>query len=238
MTAPALNTPYAIITDAFQDAGLNQLGQAPDSDQIVSGMRKLTDLINLWQTDGLRLWLNVDTAVTLVAGQAMYAFKPSGDVDMVKPLRVLQGYYLDANSRRQPLTVLSWEEYLRLSQVSGNTGAVNSYFVDKQQTQLNVYFWLTPDATAALGTAHVLLQTQVTNFVAVDETMNFPNEWRIALRWGLADELATGQPQAIMDRCESRARRFKMVLDEWDVEDAPTRFQPDVQQSYPRGRFA
>jgi hypothetical protein len=77
----------------------------------------------------------------------------------------------------------------------------------------------------------------VTNFTAVDETMNFPNEWRIALRWGLADELATGQPQAIMDRCERRAAMFKAALEDWDVEDAPTRFQPDIAQSYPQGSF-
>ena len=33
----------------------------------------------------------------------------------------------------------------------------------------------------------------------------FAQEWRIALRWGLADDIATGQPQAIMDRCAQRA---------------------------------
>jgi hypothetical protein len=237
VTAPALNTPFAVIKDAFHDAGLTQLGQFPDSDQIVLGMGKLTDLINLWQTDGLKLWLNVDTEVTLVADQATYTFMPSGDVDMAKPHRVLQAYYLDTSNVRRPLTPLSWEEYLRLSQVTGNSGAVNSYFVNKLQSQLSVSFWNTPDATAALGTAHVLLQTQVTNFTAVDETMNFPNEWRIALRWGLADELATGQPQAIMDRCERRAAMFKAALEDWDVEDAPTRFQPDIAQSYPQGSF-
>jgi hypothetical protein len=226
MTAPADNTPISIINDAYFDAGLTQEGQVPNSEQLVTGMRKLTDLVNLWQTQGLKLWLNVDTPVTLVAGQGTYTLMPAGDVDMVKPLRVLEAYYRDANAIRRPLNVMSWNDYVRLSQVT-QQGQINSYFVDKKQSQLSVFFWLIPDVTAATGTAHLLLQTQVTNFISVTETVNFPIEWRIALRWGLADELATGQPQAIMDRCQQRSLMYRTMLEDWDVEDAPTRFTPD-----------
>lgn len=236
MTTPAINTPYAIIDDAYHDAGLLQQGDTPNSEQLASGMRRLRDLINLWQTQGLKLWLQVDTSVTLVASQATYTFTPGGNVDMTKPLRVLQGYYLDTNSIRRPLNVLSTEEYLRLSRVN-QTGAVNSYWVNKQATQLAVSFWLTPDATAATGTAHLLLQTQVTNFINLEETMDFPQEWRIGLRWGLADEICTGQPQAIMDRCAQRAATYRQMLEDWDVEDAPTRFAPDNRMQWSGGSF-
>ena len=227
MTAPADNTPISVISDAYFDAGLTQEGQTPNSEQIVTGMRKLTDLVNLWQTQGLKLWLNVDTTIPLTSGQGTYTMLPSmGDVDMVKPLRVLEAYYRDVNAIRRPLTPMSWNDYVRLSQVT-QTGQINSYFVDKKQLQLDVFFWLIPDATAATGEAHLLLQTQVTNFISVTETLNFPIEWRIALRWGLADELATGQPQAIMDRCQQRSQMYRDMLENWDVEDAPTRFAPD-----------
>ena len=236
MTAPADNTPISIIGDAYIDAGLLAQGETPGGEQIVEGMRKLTDLINLWQTQGLKLWLNVDTPVTLVDGQGTYTLSPTGDVAMVKPLRVIQAWYQDVNAVRRPLTVLSWDEYTRLSQVT-QTGAVNSYFVNKQATALSVFFWLIPDATAATGTAHLLLQTQVTNFISVTETMNFPIEWRIALRWGLADEICTGQPQAIMDRCQQRAMAYRTMLEDWDVEDAPTRFTPDQRTQYGSNNF-
>ena len=226
MTAPADNTPLSIIQDAYFDAGYLQEGQQVNSEQIVNGMRRLTDLINLWQTQGLKLWLNVDTSITLVAGTATYTLGPAGTVTMTRPLRVLECWYADANGIRRPLSPLSWNEYTRLSQVT-QSGALNSYFVNKQQATLNVSFWLVPDAVAATGTAHLLLQTQVTNFISVTETMNFPVEWRIALRWGLADELATGQPQTIMDRCQGRAAAYREMLESWDVEDASTRFTPD-----------
>jgi len=236
MTTPADNTPISIISDAYFDAGLLQEGQAPNSEQIATGMRKLRDVINLWQTQGLKLWLLTDTSVTLVSGTSTYTFGPAGSTVMTKPLRVVEAYYADSNGIRRSLNPLSWNDYTRLSTVT-QTGQINSYFVDKQATQLSVFFWNTPDATAATGTAHLLLQTQVTNFINITETVQFPIEWRIALRWGLADELATGQPQAIMDRCQQRAMTYKAMLEDWDVEDAPTRFMPDSQGGFGGGSF-
>jgi hypothetical protein len=235
MTAPANNTPISIIQDAYFDAGLIGVGQAVNSEQIVMGMRKLTDLINLKQTQGLKLWLNVDTIVPLTSGTGVYTFAPGGSVDMTKPLRVVEAYYVTANGVRRPLTPLAWADYVRLSTVN-QTGSINSYFVNKKQTELSVLLWPTPDATAATGTVHLVLQVQVTNFISLSETMNFPIEWRIALRWGLADELATGQPQAIMDRCQQRAATYWAMLEDWDVEDAPTRFTAS-KQGMGFGRF-
>jgi len=236
MTAPTDNIPITIIQDAYFDAGLLSEGDSINGEQLVSGMRRLTDLINLWQTQGIKLWLNVDTVIVLLAGTGTYTLGPAGSVVMVKPTRILDAYYLSSDSIRSPLVSLAWADYIQLGQVT-QTGQLNSYFVDKQATQLSVTFWPIPDAAAALGTAHLLLQTQVTNFISVTETMNFPVEWRIALRWGLADELATGQPQAIMDRCQQRAETYRALLENWDVEDAPVRFTPDQRATQSTGAF-
>lgn len=227
MTTPSDNTPVSIITDGYFDAGLLQQGDSADGELLVTGMRKLTEIINFEQTQGVKLWLNVDTTIPLVSGQRDYVLSPTGDVVMPKPPRALEAYFLDSTNNSTPLTPLSWNEWLRLSKRT-DTGAVNSFFVDKKQSSLSVSFWLTPDATAATGTAHLLLQTQLTNFTNVTEEMNFPLEWRIFLHWALADAVCTGQPQAIMDRCQQRAERYREALEGWDVEDTPTRFQPDI----------
>jgi len=236
MTSPSNNNPLSILQDAYFDAGLIGVGQTVNGEQIVMGMRKLTDLINLWQTQGLKLWLNVDVPIPFTAGTATYTLGPGGSIDMTKPLRVVEAYYADANGVRRPLTPLAWADYVRLSTVN-QSGSVNSYFVNKQATQLSVLFWPAPDTTAATGVGHLVLQVQVTNFINLTETMNFPLEWRIALRWGLADELATGQPQAIMDRCQQRALAYRTMLEDWDVEDAPTRFAVSQQGHGMSGRF-
>ena len=237
MTAAALyNSADRIIRYAMEDAGLLADGDDPTPEQFAKNTNRLNDVISLWQTQGLKLWTQVDTAVTLVSGQATYSFLPGGDVDMTKPLRAIQGYNLDVNNIRRPLIVLSRDEYTRLSQVT-QTGEINSYFVNKKVDSLEVSFWLVPDATAATGTAHVLLQVQIAHFVGLTDTMDFPPEWFMALRWGLADDICTGQPQAIMDRCAARAYSFRTMVEDWDVEDAETRFVPNQQVLQSVGRF-
>lgn len=230
------NTPIRLISDAMQDAGLLQDGDEPNSEQIAKYLRRFYDLINLWQTQGLKLWVNEDTSITLVAGTSMYTLGPAGSIVMTKPMRAIQGYYLSSNSNRVPLIALSWNEYLNLSNVT-TIGALNSFFINKQRDVLEVRFWNTPDATAATGTAHLLLQKQITNPASITENTDFPQEWFMALRWGLADDICTGQPQAIMDRCASRAEAYRTALEAWDVEDADTRFAPDQRSAYATGGF-
>lgn len=231
MTVPAVNTAGWIIKSAMRSAGLIGRTQQPSSEDYAEYLVTLNEMVNLWQTQGLKLFLMEDIAVTLTAGQATYTFGPSGTVVMDKPLRVTDAYYSDSNGIRRPLIPLARSDYVRLSQVN-QTGPINQYFVDKQAALLKVSFWLVPDAEAATGTAHLVMQKQVTNFVSLTDTSAFPQEWAIALRWGLADEICTGQPQVIMDRCAGRAASYRRALEDWDIEDAPITFAPDSARAY------
>lgn len=231
MTAVAsFSTPNRVMRQAAQNAGLLQEGNDLSSEKYAEYTNRLNDVINsLMQTQGLKLWTQADLSITLVSGTNTYTLGPTasgGTVNMVKPLRVIQGYYLDSSDNRRPIYPLSWNEWLNLSQVT-QTGQISQYFVDKQQLLLSVKFWLTPDATAATGTAHLLIQQQVTNFTGITDTLNFPIEWFNTLQWCLADEICTGQPQAIMDRCRQKADMYRTMLENWDVEDASVTFQPD-----------
>jgi hypothetical protein len=221
---------------AHKDAGLIQEGEVPSSEQYAEAVLRLQDIVGFWQTQGLKLFLLTDYAVPLVLGQALYSFGPAGTEAMQKPLRILQAYFLDTNGVQTPLVCLSWDEYLRLSQVN-QQGSINSYFVDKQITELNLKVWPTPDATAVTGTVHVLLEQSNANFNSLtnDASTYFPTEWFMGLRWALADELATGQPQSIMDRCEKRAQLYRVALEDWDREDASTFFTVDARMSYQGG---
>lgn len=240
MPGPAdFNTPQRIITQAMRNCGLLQKGEEPDSEDYAEFLPRLNDLINLKQTQGLKLWLQQDVAITLVAGTAYYALGPAGSILSTKPMRVLNdGYYLDSNNVSRPIFAIARQEYDQLS-TRTQQGPITQFYVDKQQLNLGVWFWLVPDADAATGTAHLIVQNQVTNMIELDDTLNFPQEWFMALHWGLADEICTGQPVTIMERCQQRAEMYWQKLEDWDVEDPSTRFQVDSQRSTGvRGRFA
>ncbi len=234
MTAPALGIPSRIINQAMINAGLRQIGSQPNSDDLALYSNQLKDMINLWQTQGLKLWLEEDyslQAPILVAGQELYTFGPGGDVNRVKPLRVKSGYYQDSSGNRRDLApTLARTDYNSLSNVT-QQGPVNQYYVDKQRDLLRVFLWLTPDTEAVTGQVHLILHNQVGNFTNLTETIDFPIEWYIALCWGLADEICTGQPKDIMDRCARKTKEYKTALEDWDVEDADTRIVPDMRYS-------
>jgi len=236
MPSPASNTPNGIIRDAMFEAGYLARGELPNSEDISDNFRRLTDMINLWQTQGLKLFLNETLSVTLTAGQGLYTFGPLGTVPMVKPMRVLQANVLNTDNIRRPLNTLSYNEWMTLSQTN-NLGMISSYFVDKQADLLKVHFWNVPDATEALNTVEMLTQVAAPNVINLEDDTQFPQEWRIALLWGLADEIAGGQPQAIMDRCSQRAMAYRDALEDWDVEDAKTRFTVNFQGMATPGRF-
>lgn len=227
MTAPALfPTPARLVTFAYEDARLVQEGDTPNSEQIARGIERLCDIINFFGTQGLKVWTLTDQSVTLVDGQQAYTIMPGGDVNITKPLRILQGYILMTSGVKRPIYPLSWDEWMRLSQTT-QEGAISQFFVEKLYDRLKVYFWLIPDTTEATYTAHLLIQQQITNFTELDETLMFPQEWFLALRWALAAELAVGQPESIYQRCTSRAEAYRTMLENWDVEDPGTQFTPD-----------
>ncbi len=238
MATSVSNNAYGIIHDAMVDAGYLQEGDIPNSSQLATNMRRLNDLINLWQTQGLKLFLQEDVIVPLVVGQTKYVIGPTGpDLVMAKPMRILQGFILNTSNVRRPLVLISRDEWERLSQVSGNNGTINSFFVDKQAAAINLNVWPPPDATEVLNTASFLMQIQAPNPLSLTDSVGFPQEWRMALRWGLADDIATGQPEAIMNRCQQRALGYRQALEAWDVEDAPTFFNVDSRFYQHAGRF-
>lgn len=230
-------TASALITMGYRDAGKLAYSASLSAGQLSEGLDRLNDIINLWQTQGLKLFLETETTVTLVAGQQSYSFMPSGDVDMARPLEVKQASYWDSNGVSRPLVMISRQEWTYLTNRT-EEGSVNQFFVEKLYDRLNLHLWSIPDTTAATGTVRVVLRNQATNPAVVGDSTRFPPEWAIALRWALADEVATGMPEAIVQRCSSRAEAFRQALENWDVEQAETYFQPDPRmQTQSASRF-
>lgn len=221
-------SPDNIIRRAMKNAKLLQRGDDPDSEEYADYMNRLNQLVFWAQTKGIKLWLQSLLAVDLIQGQQTYVLAPTGGAPILpKPTRVINGYFLDQFGNQRPLEPLSWDDWNKLSN-KNQPGAINSYFADKQAYQINLSFWLTPDATAALGTAQMQIQQQQTAAVQLTDTIQLPQEWGMWLEWGLADQICSGQPQATMDRCKERAQFYLEGLADWDVEDVSVKFAIDV----------
>jgi hypothetical protein len=237
VTIAVYNSADRIIRMAMEDAGLLEDGADPSPDQSGRYLQRLNDIVNTWQVEGIKLFLIQDIPVPLTQGLSLYTFGPLGTTVMARPLEIVDAYYSSSTGVRRPLIPMSRNDWDRLSTITSQ-GAINQYFVDKQTTIMNVYLWNPPNQTSATGFFHPVFRTQSTNFVAITDTIMFPIEWYMALRWALASELTTGQPDSIVTRAEQKAMQYKIVLEGWDVENAPTSLQPDPQGGYGRSRFS
>lgn len=215
------NTADRIIRMAMKNVGMLAEGQNPSTENQTDYLARLIDLINLWQTQGIKLWLNRLQTVTLVAGTGDYVFG-------VQEKRVLEGYYINAQNISTPLIPWAWSDWNRQPNKTAQ-GTINAYFIDKQLSQTILHLWQVPDGNAALGSCQFLVQDPVTTPPDLTTTVAFPNEWYMALQWGLADEISSGQPQVLVDRAARKAAAYRAALEDWDVEDASTSFAPDIQ---------
>lgn len=230
------NQVITLIQGAYQEAMLIEEGQEPNSEQIASALVRLNMMINHLQTQGIRLWTQVDFSITLLAGQSLYPI----NMAYGKPLRIPKdlSYLLNtASLGKVPVTTLSQQEWVLLNQGSSQ-GIVSQIYVDKQISFLNVNTYLTPDAsTASTYNLHVVYQAQMVPGMQITDTTMLPLEWYQTLRWMLAQQICIGQPQAVTARIDAMAAKYQADLDGWDVEDAQVFFTPDVRMSTNYSRF-
>jgi hypothetical protein len=240
MTQPAtFSQVISLIQGAYFDAMLIEEGQELNSEQIATGLYKLNALANHLQIKGLRLWMQVDNPITLLAGVSQYALTGTYG----KPLRIPRdlGYMLytagNPYPTKVPILTLSQQEWTLLAQ-TGAQGLVSQIYVDKQISSLIVNTYLIPDAfTAASYVLHVVYQQQMTPAQQITDTTVFPLEWYQGLRWMLAAQLCQGQPTEVVSRIDMMAARYEEELNGWDVEDAQVFFTPDNRNMYRGSRF-
>lgn len=231
-----LNTPDLVIRDAMREAQLLDKGATPNSEDYAVHIERLNALVQYLQTQGIKLFLWKDTTIALVAGTQAYVVTNAFTNASTNPLQAREAYYLYPSGSQYPLIPFSWNEWVTLSTRSQQGQPVN-FFVDKQATTFNFNLWPIPNANAALGTAHLLVRTRAPQMLQLNEQTVFPTEWFLTLVWGLAAEICTGQPAAVVQRCEARAEMYRNALEGFDVEDTPTQFQVDPRSGYHLSRF-
>lgn len=237
MAAPLnFNTAELAIRDAMRETQLIEKTANPSSEDYANYITRLNQMIQLWTTQGLKLFLWKDLAVTLIAGTQVYAVTSTFVNMNTNPQQLREAYYLYPSGSQYPLIAYSWNDWNTLSTRS-QQGQPTNFFVDKQPQAFNVSFWPVPDATAALGTAHLLVRQRAPQMLQLNEQTMFPTEWFLALLWGLAEEICTGQPDQIVQRCVGKATAYREALEGFDVEDAGTQFQPDPRSGYQLSRF-
>lgn len=231
-----------LISAALRTLHVLQDGQVATANQLSTGAEALNTLIKYYQSKGMQLWTYALVVVPLVANKFSYTLGPSGaDVLVVRPLRVFEGSYVRFTqagiTQDTPLTLLNRTQYLQLA--AKNSQAIpNSVYYDAQINTATasspsigwgtLYVYTNPvDATR---TVYLNVQRPLYDVTAGTDELDFPSEWVLPLRYGLAmillDEYEVPEDRAM--RIIKMANQFHIDLQDWSVEEQPTRFSIDT----------
>lgn len=231
-----------LISASMRTLRVLQDGATPTANQITNGAEALNTLITNWQSNGLQLWTYQWLTIPCVVGKNTYTIGPTGaDVTNVRPLRLMEeGCFIRNTISGQqldtPLVVLSRTDYAnfgnKLSQGTINSiyyqPAIDSGLVTSPSVGYGtLYVYVTPiDAThSIIGN----FQRPIYIMNNATDEFDFPAEWFLALRYGLAEILADEYevPDGRLMRVREQAQKHHDNVQDWSVEQSKFRFQPD-----------
>ena len=232
-----------LISASLRTLRVLQEGQTANANQITTGAEAINTLIANWQSNGLQLWTYQWLTIPCQVNKTSYTIGPSGaDVTNVRPLKLMESGCYIRNTLTTPyvdtpLIVLSRTDYANFGSKSSQ-GTPNSIYY---QPGIDVAGGTTSPATG-YGTLYLYttpvdanhqivgnFQRPIYQMTAGTDEFDFPQEWFLALRFGLAEVLADEYevPEARLVRVAQQAERYHQKVQDWSVEEAPFRFQPD-----------
>lgn len=188
-----MTTALDIINGAF-----NLLGTYDPSEQLTAadsqlGLTVLNDLLDSWSNESLTCYATQETSWTLVPGKQVYTIGPSGDINAIRPLRIIDtpgsAYIQDVNGNNYPVRVVTRDQWNQIGNRSPSTVTSNfpdTLFYDPQFPLGRINLNPTPSASY---TAFVDTYLQLTDFVTLASAVSLPPGYNRALKGNLAIEL-------------------------------------------------
>ena len=202
-------TALEIIENALRNINVLYTGQSSSSAQRTECLEVLQVMLRSWAARALMTHYIVEgEALTTVAGTAAYTIGSAGDVNTVRPVRILNAYFREG-SRDYPVEIIQAGEYARVW--------------DKADTQRPQKLWYNPVYPlgeikiwpTGAGTMYLDSQKQLTEPTAVTDTMSFAPEFDEAMAFNLAVRLAPRYNKPVGKPLDSLAstslRRIKIV---------------------------
>jgi hypothetical protein len=233
-----------IITRALRLLGVISAGQSPTTSEVSDASDVLNLMLKAWGADGLHLWTRRRIQITTTQGDSSYSIGDSDitDVDTTvdvhtssgKPLEILHIHRREtATSIDTPMNQMSLEDYERLSD-KDSEGTPTNWVYDPKRMHGWLYIWPAPDANfAANYTLNCWFSSHIHDMDSATNTLYAPQEWHLAIVWGLAVLLAPEYGVSINDQqlLQQTAAIEKDRVMGWDMEKPAVFFTPEYNRA-------
>lgn len=219
-----------IVTEARSLLGIQADEDPLENHELQRGLLWLNVMLKAWQADGVRTWTLTEGSFSLVQGQVSYLFGVGGDVTTVPfdmdNVRIYRG------STDLPMIQMSRQEYFSMPNKTAQ-GYPTQYYFDRQQATATLYVWQAPDSTG--GTIKYTYRRVIDSIITAADTLDLPQEWYMAILYGLADQLIPHYGRADSNNAKlvlAKAPAYYSVVKNFDTGEglgsirvAPSRFR-------------
>ena len=228
-------TTFTLTRDEILDSsarvtGYLAAGEVLSAEDKTNRSQALNIMVKNWARKGLALWVTDTVEIPLVAGDYDYTIGPSGsDITADRPLRILDSSFVrDPDGNDIQLRQLARSDY-NIRSPKGQAGVPVDFYYDPGRDYGTLYLLNVP-ATSGY-TFHAQTQRQFFDMVAGSDNFDFPAEWLLPLKWGLAAEmgLEDGVELDKLDYIERKSQAHLEACFDFSVEEASTYFTVDTQ---------
>lgn len=182
------DTALDVIKDALRDLGVVGKAQDIDDDDAARALTRMNDMLDSWSIQPYAIYAWADITHNLVAGTASYTIGATGaDITAARPVQIIQAFVRDASSYDYPVEVISYSDYLRITDKTTDTTYPNKLAYNPTHPNGTIYIWPVADT---VNTLHMVAESLLSNLSSTSATFTFPPGYRQAVVKNLALQLA------------------------------------------------
>lgn len=221
--AVSSSTDFSLTANQLVETSLELLGVKAEEEplqavELTRGLKWLNIMLKAWEVDGVMAWTLTEGSLTLADSDGSYSFAAAGDFTTV-PVDIQQVRISHDGGSEMEMTPISRADYYRIP-TRTTEGYPTQYYYDRQRDSGTLYVWPEPDD--ALYDLTITYRRRIMDMDASSDNFDLPQEWYMALVYGLADQLIpiygkSGTPRAA--EITSKAANAYMSVKAFDLDE-------------------
>lgn len=179
-----MTTAYEVIVMSLNDAGIIAEGETPSADVSATAFNTLTQMLAMWQIDGLYVNAKVTNSFS-PSGALSYTVGTGGTANFARPEKIDYAFYR-LDSIDYPIRILAtYEEYEAIPQKT-LAGQPECVFYNPTVTMGTLYVYPQPST----GAIHLVSTVRFPVLSTSADAITLPAEYIMPIRFSLSELLA------------------------------------------------
>lgn len=189
----AQDTATNICTAALRKLRVVDPQETPDDTELDNVFTEFKRMIKTWGSIGAVVWASTEDEHTLTAGTKVYTIGSGGDINTVRPNRVINGTYILSGNIDRPVNIIGQSIYNSISDKDiGIPDPPTKLWYDPQYPLGKIYLWPPGGGTLYLRSYKPLAEP-----ATIAAEIVYPDLYQDAIVWNLAQRMSpefVGEP--------------------------------------------